>query len=190
MATRSLRILLKFERTDGVVSRLWDGSGPFVDGTGAIWSGAGLVTGLDAVEQAINGDASGLSLALSGVTSETADRIWQFDQAGGLIGATLQILIQACRADDQPSGAPRILFTGRVDNVLFEDSGQGDRAVGTVTVTVTNRFTLRRAVNGSVLSDADQRARSSVLNPDAAPDRFAERVPLMQTKTIVWPRFS
>jgi hypothetical protein len=59
-----------------------------------------------------------------------------------------------------------------------------------ISVECTNRFTLRRLTSGAVLSDADQRARAAVLNPLGTADRFCERVPLMQDKTIVWPRWN
>jgi hypothetical protein len=58
-----------------------------------------------------------------------------------------------------------------------------------MTVEVTNRFTLRRLKSGAVLSDADQRARAAAVNPEEEPDRFCERVPLLQDKTITWPRW-
>lgn len=191
MATKSLRILFRFDWPDGSITRLWDGAGPFVDAAAQLWKGAGLVTGaLDAIEQAINGDASSLSMTLSGVSRETGDAAWNYYHDGGLTGATMQILIQACDARDQPVGTPKVVYSGRVDNAVFDETVTDDRPTASVTVDVTNRFTLRLASNGASLSDVDQRARAAKLNPDATPDRFAERVPLMNNKTIVWPRFS
>lgn len=191
MPTRSLRILLRFNWPDGQVTRYFDGAGPFVDSEGDVWKGAGLLTGsLDAIEQAINGDAASLSLTLSGVSAEAGDALWDYCQAGGFIGATLQISILACNDDDQPVGSARVVYSGRLDNAIFDEAVSDGRPVANVTVSVTNKFTLRRHANGAALSDADQRARSAVLNPGAAPDRFAERVPLMFNKTVVWPRFS
>lgn len=192
MTISSLRILLRFDWRDAAntVTRLWDGAGPYVDADGQIWLGAGLVTGLDAIEQAINGEAAGLSFMVSGISREVADRIWASHLAGDLVEGTVRILLQACDSADQPVGAPRIVYTGRVDNFVAADGIEGDRLVSQVTVATTNKFSFRRQPNGAVLSDADQRARSAILNPGAAPDRFAERVVLMQNKTVVWPRYN
>lgn len=191
MAIRSLRILLRFDWPDGAVTRFWDGAGPLIDPDGNLWKGAGLITGsLDAIEQAVNGDAASLSLTLSGVSPETGDAAWDYFKGGGFKGATLKILLLGCDARDQPTGAARVVFSGNIDNVTFDETVADGRPVANVTMDVTNRFTLRLATNGASLSDVDQRARSAKLNPDAPPDRFAERVPLMNNKTIVWPRFS
>lgn len=191
MAIKSLRILFRFDWPDGQITRLWDGAGPFIDTAAQLWKGAGLITGsLDAIEQAINGDASSLSMTLSGVSRETGDAAWSYYQNGGFKGATMQILIQACDDRDQPTGTPKVVYSGNLDNVVFDETVTDDRPTANVTVDVTNRFTLRLASNGASLSDVDQRARSAKLNPDAPPDRFAERVPLMNNKTIVWPRYT
>lgn len=191
MAIRSLRIFFRFDWPDGRITRLWDGAGPFIGADLSVWKGAALITGsLDAVEQAVNGDASSLSMTLSGVSAETGDALWDYYQSGGFIGATLQIQIQACGDDDQPIGAPRVVYSGRLDNVVFDETVADDRPTANVTVDVTNKFSLRKLSNGASLSDADQRARSAVLNPGANPDRFAERTPLMFNKTVVWPRYS
>lgn len=191
MAIRSLRILFRFDWPDGRVTRFWDGAGPFVGADLSVWKGAALVTGsLDSVEQAINGDASSLSMTLCGVAAEAGDALWDYYQSVGFKGATMNIQLQACGDDDQPVGSPRVVYSGNLDNVVFDETVSDDRLMSNVTVDITNRFTLRRLSNGASLSDADQRARSAVLNPGASPDRFAERVPLMFNKTIVWPRYS
>lgn len=188
---KSLRILFRFDWPDGRVTRLWDGAGPFVDADRAVWKGAGLITGsLDAIEQAINGDAASLSVTLSGVSAETGDAFYDYYRGGGFTGATLKLLILACDDSDQPVGSAKVVYSGSLDNVVFDEGVSDDRPTASVTVDVTNRFSLRLASNGASLSDVDQRARSAKLNPDAPPDRFAERVPLMNGKTLTWPRFS
>ncbi len=82
------------------------------------------------------------------------------------------------------------MFTGRIDNVLIDDEVNAERPRSAVTIEVTNRFQMRRLVNGSVLSDADQRARSLAVNPGEPPDRFCERIPGLVDKTINWPRWN
>jgi hypothetical protein len=194
MTTRkaSLRILVRVDwMTEAeTVTRLWDGAGPYVDADGNVWIGASAFNGLDAVEQAINGEASTLNLALAGVSGDQADLVWLSYTNDEIIGSTVRILIQPCDANDQPVGAAETRFTGTIDNILFDDTVVGDRPTSSITVECTNRFTLRRLTNGAVLSDADQRARAAVLNPLGTADRFCERVPLMQDKTIVWPRWN
>ena len=60
------------DRWDGTITRLWDGSGPYVDLDGNVWQGAGLLTGhlllsKKTAEQKITGlyFAGFLSLGLS-----------------------------------------------------------------------------------------------------------------------------
>lgn len=187
---RSLRILIEATWPNDVVTRLWDGSGPYVDAEMNVWRGSSLVTGLDAIEAAINGEAYTLNMSLTGVQSEIADNAWLSYEHDELIGGIVKIMFQPCDDDDQPVGDPQVRFTGTVDNLVIDDTVAGDRPESSVTFEVTNRFTLRRLTHGAVLSDADQRARSAAVNPEAEPDRFCERVPLLEDKTIVWPRWN
>lgn len=189
MTTKSIRILVQFDWPTAAVSRLWDGSGPFVDSDGNVWKGCSLTDGIEDIEQAINGEASALNMTLMGVGAEGSDMVWLSYTNDQIVGAVVRIMIQPCDAYDQPVGAREVMFTGRIDNIIFDDSVSGDRPVSAITAEVTNRFTLRRLENGGVLSDTDQRARSAAVNPDEEPDRFAERVPLLEDKTIAWPRW-
>lgn len=189
MSIASLRILVQFDWPTGAVSRLWDGAGVFVGADGEAWKGCTLTDGLDDLEMAINGEASTLNLALSGVGSTAADMAWLSYENDEIIGATVRIMIQPCDQGDQPAGGMEVMFTGRIDNIVFDDAVDGERARTAITVEVTNRFTLRRLENGGVLSDTDQRARSAAVNPDAPPDRFADRVPGLEDKTTAWPKW-
>jgi hypothetical protein len=188
MAGESVRILIRFDWPDDHVTRLWAGSGAFVDGDGAVWRGSGLIAGIDELERAVNGEAPGLPLTLSGVSAETAGLIWDYNQSGNLIDAELTVLLQACDDSDQPQGAPRAVFSGFFANAVFDDQG-GDEPVSAVSAEIQNKFSLRRTPNWAVLSDTDQKAWSAVINPSATPDRSCERVVLMENKTAVWPRF-
>lgn len=191
MTTSSLRILVQIDWTAGDVatSRLWDGGGPWVDADGNLWIGAGALGSLDEIEQAINGEAAELNLILSAVARNEADLAWLSYTNDEIIGSTVQILMQACDENDQPVGDPEIRFTGAIDDITFRDAVSGDRPASTIEVPVVNLFTVRRIRSGAVLSDADQRARSAILNPGADPDLFCERVPLLQDKTVTWPRW-
>jgi len=192
MAIRSVRILCRLDFPSGTI-RLWDGSGPHLDGNGDIWDGAGELIGLDQLELALNGEAVTMSLGLSAPSPQLTDLAWQADAEGDVVGAGVQILIQPCDEVDQPVGDAQVRFTGTIDDIQFDEApAAGDEGgiVSTVTVSVVNRFTLRNLVNGSVLSDVDQKARSKLINPSGTPDRICERVPLLLDKTIVWPRFT
>lgn len=195
MAERSLRIFCQITWPNDEVSRLWDGGGPLVDDDGEVWRGASIVEGgLDALEMAINGEASTLNLSLTGVPPEIGDLAWQSYEADDIVGGILKVMIQECGADDLPTGDRDTLFTGTIDNVQFLDhvieEDDAPRPVSTITIEVTNRFSLRRVTSGWTLSDVDQKARSAVLNPGGNPDLFCERVPLLEDKTIVWPRWN
>lgn len=187
---KSLRVLAQLDFPSKTV-RLWDGSGGlFVDFDGNIWRPCVLTeSALDQIEMAINAEAFTLSLALSGIDEETANTIWADYQAGEVVGTRVRILIQDCDELDQPVSVPDIKFTGTIDNIMFDDVSSDDQILSTITVEITNRFTLRTLTNGAVLSDVDQKARSAVLNPSAAADRFCERIPLLIDKTIRWPNW-
>jgi hypothetical protein len=190
MTTRSLRILMQINWTTGDVARLWDGAGPFRDGAGNVWKGTAVFSGVDGVEQAINGEAYSLDVALTGVSREAADLAWLSYSNDEIIGSTVKLLLQACDAQDQPVGSPETRFTGTIDDIVLRDTVEGVGPTSIISVTVVNRFTVRRLRSGAVLSDADQRARAAILNPSGTPDRFCERVPLMNDKTVVWPRWN
>jgi hypothetical protein len=192
---KSIRILFEMIWPDDTITRLWDGSGPFVTEDGNIWIGLAVLQGLDAIELAMNGEASTLTLALTGTSSTIGDLVWLSNSNDEIIGAKVRMMIQQCDADDQPIGTPEVRFTGTIDNIVFDDRTSNedgtDGITSTVTVEVTNLFTLRRLLSGSVLSDIDQQARSLITNPtQTGPDRSCERVPLMADQTIVWPRWN
>lgn len=187
---QSLRLLVQIDWITATTSRLWDGSGPVVDGDGHVWLGAGAFGELDEIEQAINGEASELSLTLSDVDSDASSLVWTSYTNDEIVGSAVTLLIQSCDEDDQPVGDPEVRFTGTIDDFSCKDTVSEDGPVSTISVPVVNKFTVRRVRSGSVLSDADQKARSAVLNPGADPDRFCERVPTLEDRTITWPRWN
>lgn len=189
MRPKSIRILVQFDWPTGAVSRLWDGAGPFVDSDANVWKGCSLADGIDDIEMAINGEAAALNMALMGVGAADADAVWLSYTKEQIVGALVRIMIQPCDDEDRAIGSQEVMFTGRIDNIIFDDAVSGDRPVSSIIAQVTNRFTLRRLENGGVLSDTDQRARSAAINPDAPPDRFADRVPGLEDKTTAWPKW-
>lgn len=189
-ATRSIRILVQFDWPTDEITRLWDGAGPLIDGDLNVWHGCSLGDDLDGIEQAINGEAHTLNMTLTNVAAAESNLAWLAYTNEQIVGATVRIMIQPCDADDQPIGDREVQFTGRIDNVVFDDAVADEQPRSAITVEVVNRFTMRRLKSGSVLSDADQQARSAALNPGEDPDRLCERVPLLQDKTITWPRWN
>jgi len=144
MTTKSIRIMIQIEWPSEVVDRRWDGSGPFVDGDGHVWHGCNLPDGLDEIEQVINGEAYVLNLSLMNVGATEADLHWDSIDEGHVIGGVVRIMIQPCDENDQPIGDREVMFTGRVDNVVFEDVVVDDRVVSKITAEIANRFHLRR----------------------------------------------
>lgn len=188
MSGRAMKILGQVTWPTAAVTRLWDGRAPYLDGDGNIWRGGVLLAGLDELQKAFNGEAWTLNLSLSGVPSAQADMAWHEYTTEQIIGGVVQISTLPCSKDtDRPIGPKRVRFTGTIDNIVFDDRTTATNATSSITLEVTNRFTLRRLTHGAVLSDVDQRARAAVLNPTAPPDRFCERVPLIEDKTITWP---
>lgn len=189
MAIKSLRVLVELQFPSETL-RFWDGAGPVMDADGNVWAGVRLNEGLDRIESAMNGEAATLTLALSGVDQAISDLAYEDLESGDVIGSTVRILLQSCDEFDQPEGDPEVRFTGTIDNMPSDDTVSGDQILSSIAIEVTNRFDLRTQTSGAVLSDVDQRARSAVLNPTAAADKFAERIPGLADKSIVWPRFS
>lgn len=191
MTIKSLRVLGQLDLPSGTL-RFWDGSGgPFLDADGNIWRSCVLTEdALDQIEMAINAEAFTLPLVVSGIDETTSNAVWTDYQAGTIKGSRFRVLIQECDASDQPVGAMQVKGTFRVDNLIFGDQASDSGIRSTITIEMTNRFSLRTTTSGVVLSDVDQKEHSKRLNPSAPPDRFCERIQLMRDKTIRWPGWS
>lgn len=191
MAIKSLRILCDIELPATDPIRIWDGSGgTFVDGDGNFYRPAQFTEdALQSLEAAINGEAFTLALSLISVSQSAADQIWDYDETTSVQGSPFIVKLQILDENEQPDGEPIIVFTGEIDNLDVADESGEDGITSMVNIEVTNRFTLRTVTNGAVLSDVDQRARSSLLNPSAADDEFCKRTPLMRDQTISWPNW-
>ncbi len=196
MAKRNLKILVRLDFPAGTV-RLWAGDGPYMDADGYVWRGGGAMSAqaLQTLEYAFNGELVTFDAWMAGTQEDFADLAYQETQSGDVIGATYQVLTQVCDEYHQPTAAnPVVRFTGEIVDAKFRDTverhEEGSQNLYQVGIVVANRNNLRRLQSGSVLSDADQKARSAVLNPGANADRFCERVPLMSDQVLNWPRFS
>ncbi|MEH3108886.1 MAG: hypothetical protein PGN22_02145 [Agrobacterium cavarae] len=190
MALKALRVLCQVDLPSGTI-RMWDGSGgPFVDADGNIYRSCILTEdALDSIEMAINAEAFTLALVINGIDEKTSNSIWTDYKAGTIKGSRFRIMIQKCDDFDQPIDDPKIMFTGKIDNLIWNDGVSGEQIKSNITVEITNRFTMRTLTSGAVLSDVDQKARSAILNPTAPPDRYLERVPELRDKTVRWPNW-
>lgn len=186
----SLKILVEIMLPDTTV-RLWDGSGgAFVDDDGNIYRAAQFTEdALQNIEAAINGEAFTLTLSLINLDTSTGDQIWDYDETNSVAGSPVVIKLQELDDHEQIVGDPEVKFTGTIDNMKVTDQASDEDSRSVVTVDIVNAFTLRVLTSGQVLSDVDQKARSKRLNPLAAPDRAAERIPEMRSKTIRWPNW-
>lgn len=190
MTVNSLLILVQFDWTNDTVTRLVDDDDLLTDLDGNVWHGCSLGEDLNAIEMALNGEAYTLNMTLANLESEQADLAWLSYTNDIILGSGVRLMIQPCDASHQPVGSPEVMFTGRIDNIVFDDVVADERPRSTITVEVTNRFTMRRRMDGSVLSDADQKARSLKVNPSEDPDKFCERVWMFLDKATSWPRWN
>lgn len=187
----SLRVLCQVD-LPGSTLRWYDGSGgPFMDDDGFTWHACEIKDdALQQIQMAINAEAYTLELALNGIPSQTSDEIWADYQSGQVKGSRFRLFIQKCNERDQPYGAPVVKFTGRIDNLTFTEAVEGEEITSLIGVEIVNRFSLRKMINESVLSDTNQRLRSLKLNPSAGGiDKFLERVITLLNKTIRWPNW-
>ena len=191
---KALRILVDIHFPAETV-RLWDGSGgPFVDGDGNIYRAAQFTEeALQSIQAAMNAEASTLTVSLSNIDGATGAAMWEEDEESSVIGSKVVIKIQYLDARSQPVGDPDVKFTGKIDNLSFQDQATDTGITSVITADISNRFTLLARSSGVVLFDVDQKERSKRLNPAASLlgklDRFCERVPLMRDKTVKWPNW-
>lgn len=190
MPLKNIRVLCQVELPSKTL-RFWDGSsGPYVDPNGHVFRACRLGDdALSQIESAINAIATTLSLVVSGIDQDASDAVWADYQAGNVVGSRFQVLLQKLDDFDQPTGTPKVKFTGSVSNLTFVDQVDGELIRSTIQVDIANRFTLLTLTSGAVLSDVDQRARAKIINPSAPDDAFCERIPGLKDKTVRWPNW-
>lgn len=193
--THFIRILFDVHLPDKVL-RVYSGTGRnFYDFGGDHYNPSNIgAESLSNIQAVVNGAAQTLSIQLTGLPIHIIDDIWQYDDTTPIQGGKFVIKTQMCNERSQPVAEPKIVFTGIIDNLTAEDAAvenedEGDSVQSVVTVEVVNRFTLRSQTSGSVLSHVDHVARSLILNPLAALDRFCERISTLLNKTIRWPNW-
>ena len=173
--------------TDPVV-RVWSGAGDFpvppdaIEPGGAVYKGAGTLTGFPAVGALINGTAERVTFSLSGVASDVMQMA--DSEAAEVRNKTVSIGLLPLDADLQPIGTVLWFRSYEADVLSIDKSSDKDgKMVRTVSLSVGSCFTARRRPLISNWTNADQQRRS----PD---DRFCERTPRYSQGTLVtWPRF-
>ncbi len=194
MSGRSVMILVRM-MLPGETVRLWFGSGPHIDQDDVLWLGAGELPrdALSGIQYAFAGEASVIDLGLSAVSPQVSDMAYEETQEKDVIGSKVQILLQSCNEWFEPLGSPpKVKFTGEIIDIIFDEVAVDDPVEPhiryRVILKIGNAFHARRSRRNSVLSDADQQARSRQLNPSLSPDLFCKQITLMGEKTITWPR--
>lgn len=180
------RIGVFFRLKVSPIVRLWLGIGHIAPGDvsdpdGAIYQGAGQLTGVPDFDQLLNAMAQRLEFFLSGVSAqvmaladESSDQVRDadVDLGIGIMDAKWQIV-----------GPLVWLWRGYGDYLRFaQQAADGPDSITSrvVTLSAGSRLTERRRGRNSYLTDGDQKRR-------APGDRFCERVTLYSNFTKPWP---
>ncbi len=150
--------------------RLWTGVGTIPWG-GFDWLGGGELVGISEVEETEEVQANSLVFTMSGIPTELlATSISQMRQ--GLPG---ELFVGALAGNRVLIGEPRLVFSGKTDVPVVDDSGE------TVSISVTVESTLVGLERSKVrrFTDEDQKAA----HPN---DRGFEFVNSLQEAEITW----
>lgn len=155
--------------------RAWTGVGPIQvdpwgqDTTGGTYLGVGLLGGVPALAQLVNGTAARLDLSLSGVDSTIIDLATGGSDDIRMKPVSVGLIFMG--EDWQPLSTPLCVFVGDSDVIRFasQSSPNGERS-REVTLSIGSVLTGRRRPNYSYWTRAGQRARSG---DDAFCDRVA-----------------
>lgn len=182
-------------QTDPIV-RAWVGFGDCDGGINAldaednVYQGLGEIKDIPDLENVINGKASRVVFQLDGLSAEglqVAD-----DDDDSFMRKLVTVGLASFDSNWQKNSDIFWLWWGFGDTVMIQTaSGESGGAItGTVGLSVGSIFTNRRRPSYSHLSDADQKARSAILNPLGNPDKICERTILYsQGVNKPWPRF-
>lgn len=194
MSTRKVMVLIKMD-FPGTTARFWFGSGAHMDRDNHLWRAGGQLPedAFTNIQYAFSGEASVLEMSLSGIPQDIADLAYEETQESDIIGSRVQVLLQSCNEHFEAlASGPVVKFTGEIIDIKFSRKAIDDQEQPyikhTVTLSVANAFHARKSRRNSVLSDADQRAYSLKTNPDLPQDLCCERIVLMASKSITWPR--
>jgi hypothetical protein len=178
--------MLMLAKSEGTWIRLWTGAGDFVatadavDTTGGRYLGLGILSGVPALNQLINGVAERLEFTMSGIdelTLNLADA-----EAATVRRADTYIGMQLFDDDYQRVDGIYWLWHGKADTPkTASEMSEDGIEIRTMTLSVGSPFVIRRRPGLSYFNGIDQRAISPT-------DAICDRVTLYtQETTIRWP---
>lgn len=189
-------IFLEADFDSGAV-RLWSGVGDLV-WNGYTWTGGGSLLKVDSIEESNEIKAVGTTVALSGIPSDLLSIALQEDYQGrelkiylGAFSVETQFLSQEngdyilkedggrlyLLTETDIISDPVILFSGRIDTMTIQESGE----TSTIQLTVENRLIDFERTKERRYTSEDQKI-------DYPTDKGLEFVTSIQDKEIVWGR--
>lgn len=172
--------LVWFEFASGPIG-LHNGFGKLQTKDGREWFGLGGIGSVEGLEQAINGVSPELRLTVSGVDDAFMSRAK--GEAADYFRRPVMVFSQFYRPDWSLLDSPFAIAWAQMYSLVYSreplDDGGWTRSVA---ITAETPFSGRRRPRNAFLTDRDQQAR----HPG---DRFAERTPGIESKTVKFPRF-
>lgn len=166
--------------------RLWSGAGDFdlpaddTDTTGGRYVSLGFPLGLPAFSQAINGAAASVEFSLSGVDAE-AMRLVGVDR-DQVDGALVYVGIMDLDEHQQPASTCDWLMEAQAAKPRVSRTGQGSRAVRTISLPCVTDFFDRNLAATAYWSPTGQRSRSG-------DDAFFDLIPTISAGMVIeWPK--
>lgn len=151
---------------------LWNGIGNLtVDSVDYV--GAGTLLSISAISESAELTANGITVALSGVTEPLISKARDEDYQG----RELKVLLGIINEDGTVSVDPVVVFSGFMDTMVLNDSGE----TATIQVTVENRLIEFERTRVRRYTAEDQKI-------DYPNDKGLEFVAEMAEKEIVWGR--
>jgi hypothetical protein len=172
----------------GPVIRLWAGIGEMTidadtieDDAGNLYQGLGLLGGIPAVSELINGLQERIAFSISGEGMTADIAAIASTEAADIRGARCNLGFLIFDKDWQIASPTAWLWEGTADSLTISRDGDAESATRTITLSVGSLFTGRRRPQIAYFTDADQKRRS----PD---DDFFINVRGYSAKTTkVWP---
>lgn len=162
-------LLGHFDFTGGIV-RVWTGLGDLSWG-GDTYTGLGDLVAVSPVQETNETRSNGMSFTLNGIPSAMVTRIL----GEGYRGRAAKLWLALFDSSGAIIADPLLLFSGRMDQCLLDDSG----ATATCTITAESRLVDLQRPRERRRTDEDQQNLF-------AGDRGLEYVAGLQDKEIVW----
>tara|TARA_R110000796_G_scaffold173868_1_gene290824 strand:+ start:14777 stop:15346 length:570 start_codon:yes stop_codon:yes gene_type:complete len=152
--------------------RVWTGVGDLIYAS-ETWNGLGSLLSIDAVQEQIDGTAQGLRIQLSGLDSAFFSPVL----LGDYQNSRAEVYFGVRSPDGTLSGAPLLLFAGKLDSDETEDDGESS----TLSINVESRLADLLRPRERRYTHQDQQA----LNPGAG-DEGLRFIPGLQNLDLKW----